>query len=59
MEEPEITLSEYVQSIKAGAFAFERWWIQQHSKYSDQFPLSIKADDAGVWDECLTIFCEE
>lgn len=37
---------------------FEKYWLEQHSKNPEQFPLSMPNDNSGLWLEMFEQFNE-
>ena len=44
-------LSAYMEELRGDVEAFEKWWMKEHKKNPEHFPLEFPEDDAGSWTE--------
>lgn len=51
-----ISLEQFVAEIKENIALFEQDWLQKHADNPEMYPLSIPADNAGLWYEFFQEF---
>ncbi len=52
-------LSDFIDIETQRIQLFKAWYTKQHENNPEHFPLSIPADNSGVWWEMLTDFDPE
>jgi hypothetical protein len=51
-----MTLDEFIIEKRAEIETFRAWWLENHQKAPEKFPLEVPAENAGLWDEMLLDF---
>jgi hypothetical protein len=50
------TLSSFMLEMQEKLTAFEIWWLEQHEKDPEAFPLTMESGNEGLWDEMFRDF---
>lgn len=48
-----VTLEQVVAEAHQRAVSFQKYWIEMHEKYPEQFPMLLPKGNAGLWVEQL------
>ena len=58
-EVKEVSLDDFITEIHSEADKFKEYWIKNHKKNPENFPMEFPENNAGIWWEMFTEFNSE